>query len=148
MITGVNAAEPHDRCEQRPRLIPTQRMVRIRDESNSTGLVTMSTSSGLKRDLRVGQGFLRDWNPEQRELITSRSLAFQRVPWESLSSRSFCNWASGAAMHRKIARQSRWNLRRVSDRSLRVSLVRTISDRTTALGNSSCVTAVEGSPGP
>src|SRR5271167_991186 len=31
---------------------------------------------------------------------------------------SFCNWASGAAMHRKITRQSRWNLRRVSDKAI------------------------------
>jgi hypothetical protein len=41
--------EPHDRCEQRPRLIPALRMGRMQDESNSTGLLTMSTSSGLKR---------------------------------------------------------------------------------------------------
>src|SRR6202162_4584849 len=31
---------------------------------------------------------------------------------------SFCNWASGAAMHRKITRQSRWNLRRASDKAI------------------------------
>src|ERR1019366_3676594 len=28
------------------------------------------------------------------------------------------NWASGAAMHRKITRQSRWNLRRASDKAI------------------------------
>src|SRR5712692_6997802 len=32
--------------------------------------------------------------------------------------RAFANWASGAAMHRKITRQSRWNLRRASDRAI------------------------------
>src|ERR1700730_2297232 len=31
---------------------------------------------------------------------------------------AFANWASGAAMHRKITRQSRWNLRRASDRAI------------------------------
>src|SRR6202521_3299999 len=31
---------------------------------------------------------------------------------------AFANWASGAAMHRKITRQSRWNLRRVSDKAI------------------------------
>src|ERR1700693_328706 len=31
---------------------------------------------------------------------------------------SFCNWASGAARHRKITRQSRWNLRRASDKAI------------------------------
>ena len=28
------------------------------------------------------------------------------------------NWASGAAMHRKIIRQSRWNLSRASDMAI------------------------------
>ncbi len=32
--------------------------------------------------------------------------------------RAFANWASGAAMHRKITRQSRWNLRRASDKAI------------------------------
>src|ERR1700694_6188171 len=31
---------------------------------------------------------------------------------------AFANWASGAAMHRKITRQSRWNLRRLSDKAI------------------------------
>src|SRR5260370_9002854 len=31
---------------------------------------------------------------------------------------AFANWASGAAMHRKITRQSRWNLRRASDKAI------------------------------
>src|SRR5260370_21237071 len=30
----------------------------------------------------------------------------------------FANWASGAVMHRKITRQSRWNLRGASDRAI------------------------------
>jgi hypothetical protein len=51
-------------------------------------------------------------------LITSRSLGFLRVSWVSLIVGAFANWASGAAMHRKITRQSRWNLRRVSDRAI------------------------------
>src|SRR3984957_6064244 len=44
-----------------------------------------------------------------------------RIPWSFLGILtlwSFCNWASGAAMHRKITRQSRWNLRRASDRAI------------------------------
>src|SRR5580704_11471562 len=51
-------------------------------------------------------------------LITSRSLGLLRVSWASLVVGAFANWASGAAMHRKITRQSRWNLRRVSDRAI------------------------------
>src|ERR1700730_18895450 len=31
---------------------------------------------------------------------------------------AFANWASGAAMCRKITRQSRWNLRRASDKAI------------------------------
>jgi len=31
---------------------------------------------------------------------------------------AFANWASGTAMCRKITRQSRWNLRRVSDKAI------------------------------
>src|ERR1700693_1626837 len=44
-----------------------------------------------------------------------------RIPWSFLGILtlwSFCNWASGAAMRRKITRQSRWNLRRMSDRAI------------------------------
>jgi DNA-binding transcriptional LysR family regulator len=39
-----------------PRLIPAERIGRMRDEINSTGLVTISTSSGLKRDAELGKG--------------------------------------------------------------------------------------------
>jgi len=38
-----------------PRLIPAQRMGRMRDEINSTGGVIMSTSSGLKRGPELGK---------------------------------------------------------------------------------------------
>ncbi len=44
-----------------------------------------------------------------------------RISWSSLGILilgGFANWASGAAMHRKITRQSRWNLRRASDRAI------------------------------
>src|SRR5260370_5005383 len=44
-----------------------------------------------------------------------------RIPWSSLDILivgAFANWASGAAMHRKITRQSRWNLRRASDKAI------------------------------
>src|SRR5260370_34367298 len=44
-----------------------------------------------------------------------------RTPWSLLgilNYGAFANWASGAAMHRKITRQSRWNLRRASDRAI------------------------------
>src|SRR6266481_8515506 len=44
-----------------------------------------------------------------------------RISWSSLGILllgAFANWASGAAMHRKITRQSRWNLRRASDRAI------------------------------
>src|SRR3984893_1295558 len=44
-----------------------------------------------------------------------------RSPWNSLGILivgAFANWASGAAMHRKITRQSRWNLRRASDKAI------------------------------
>src|SRR2546430_16188167 len=44
-----------------------------------------------------------------------------RIPWSSLDILiigAFAKWASGTAMHRKITRQSRWNLRRGSDRAI------------------------------
>src|SRR5438309_3199896 len=45
-----------------------------------------------------------------------------RIPWSFLGILNvvgaFANWASGAAMHRKITRQSRWNLRRASDKAI------------------------------
>src|ERR1700688_3374648 len=44
-----------------------------------------------------------------------------RVPWSFPGHpylMELCNWASGAAMHRKITRQSRWNLRRASDKAI------------------------------
>src|SRR6202040_3185352 len=51
----------------------------------------------------------------------THNLMLPRIPWSVLGILklwSFCNWASGAAMHRKITRQSRWNLRRASDTAI------------------------------
>jgi hypothetical protein len=42
---------------------------------------------------------------------------FLGVPWDILKSKFA--WASGTAMHRKITCQSRWNLRRASDKAYR-----------------------------
>jgi hypothetical protein len=62
-----------------------------------------------------------------REVVRPRlkrmahNLMLPRISWSSLgilNCRSFCNWASGAAMHRKITRQSRWNLRRASGKAI------------------------------
>src|ERR1700730_3617506 len=44
-----------------------------------------------------------------------------RSPWNSLGILivgAFANWASEAEKHRKSARQSRWNLRCVSDKAI------------------------------
>jgi hypothetical protein len=48
-------------------------------------------------------------------------VARNRIPWgflDILIMGAFANWASGAAMQRKITRQSRLNLRRASDKAI------------------------------
>src|ERR1700736_6579346 len=51
----------------------------------------------------------------------AHNLMLPRIPWNFLgilNYGAFANWASGAAMCRKITRQSRWNLRRASDKAI------------------------------
>jgi hypothetical protein len=53
--------------------------------------------------------------------LWAHKLMLPRIPWSFLgilNYGAFANWASGAAMHRKITRQSRWNLRRTSDKAI------------------------------
>ena len=51
----------------------------------------------------------------------AHNLTLLRISWSCLDILivgAFANWASGAAMHRKITRQSRWNLSRASDKAI------------------------------
>jgi len=65
---------------------------------------------------------LRRVSPSDSVNCGTHNLMLPRIPWTLLGILNvvgaFANWASGAAMHRKITRQSRWNLRRVSDKAI------------------------------